>query len=1062
MAVSIGDINFGVTANLQQLNQAIQAIERLGQITERAARAQGAGAQAATAAFMRQEQATSAAIQKARDLQTAMQQAGMPAAAINTVTTELNRLTQWLTRAQASTLEFNRATMAFNAGIATGTTQLRSYVAAQRDSERVARDSAAAQKQFARESDEVARRLATAENQVRRFNAAAATRRARSGQEPVSEQTARVAGAFQNLQSVLGDPAASTKDATQAQIAFRKALTESQIVLRNYSSAAQLAGGHTSTFGAALHRLGQVTVLTTGPLGGFSTRIQVLARFFSSMPALLAAAVGGVGLAIAAFVKLSEAIVHVERSLDTEGRVLTAINGNHTVTEVQMRRLMQTADQTGTKFEELIGPFTKWIQTTKNTGLEGERANTIFQQMAAVAGAMHMPIEKFAGSMDNMRRMVATNTVTLRELHQRLETELPGSSHIAAKALGVTVDQLESLQKVGMSSQEFLVKFMKAYSDSVGGVGNKVEGLTAVEARWHNSQTKLLDALDKTFHISNRYMGMLTILTNYFNLLAQSVNITSTAFGDLAKIMFGPALEGLARVLDKMSGVYKTLGNAKPNSWDPVGNFFREASERVSQRAADIRDFAKVSEEGQLAAQGFGSAIAGALPPFEEFIKAQKESKFQTDVSTTDDYINKIEEEIEKRKQLVDELKQQVQATKDTVYHGFGPNIETQNKNYERLTGKVAQYTMEIDKLKKQESELLDIRTKPQGPEKFDPIAQPDWAKKMREYTDELYKYNEESKHMGEGSENFERWKKDVEALNTELARWREKLTDTATGKTIPGMTEKLDGLAKAFQKSKEYAQQLKEIMTPGQFALNVFDHMASSVGTFSDALVEGTLNMKKMGDIAKQILKQMIADFIKLALLAPLKNSLFNTHDQTFGMSSGGGPGVGGIVGSLISSMGFGGGPNLPTMAQGGMGPDMAARGMAITPGGFRFAGGGIFGTPTMFGTGRGPILGGESGPEGILPLTRGRGGVLGVMAKFPNAGQERFPTAPPTNIHFHGAPPGTQVHESTDANGGKRLDAFFSDMMAKSATTPGSSFQQGMKGTFGLSPSTIKRGVA
>lgn len=55
----------------------------------------------------------------------------------------------------------------------------------------------------------------------------------------------------------------------------------------------------------------------------------------------------------------------------------------------------------------------------------------------------------------------------------------------------------------------------------------------------------------------------------------------------------------------------------------------------------------------------------------------------------------------------------------------------------------------------------------------------------------------------------------------------------------------------------------------------------------------------------------------------------------------------------------------------------------MAQMSGRQRFRQGGTFATPTMFNTPGGPILGGEAGPEALMPLTRNSRGQLSVRSE-------------------------------------------------------------------------------
>ncbi|WP_323764596.1 hypothetical protein [Marinovum sp.] len=118
-------------------------------------------------------------------------------------------------------------------------------------------------------------------------------------------------------------------------------------------------------------------------------------------------------------------------------------------------------------------------------------------------------------------------------------------------------------------------------------------------------------------------------------------------------------------------------------------------------------------------------------------------------------------------------------------------------------------------------------------------------------------------------------------------------------------------------------------------------------------SILDGTKSAKQaLGDLAKQL--------VGMALDANIKR-LF---DMIFsGGSRGGSGGLGGVVASFF---GF---------AKGGA----FAGGRQITA----FAKGGVVGNPTAFGMARNQLgVMGERGPEAILPLKRGPGGVLGVRA--------------------------------------------------------------------------------
>lgn len=107
----------------------------------------------------------------------------------------------------------------------------------------------------------------------------------------------------------------------------------------------------------------------------------------------------------------------------------------------------------------------------------------------------------------------------------------------------------------------------------------------------------------------------------------------------------------------------------------------------------------------------------------------------------------------------------------------------------------------------------------------------------------------------------------------------------------------------------------------------------------------------------------------------------------------------------SGLSNIGGGGGGGLFSWLGSLFG---AANGAAFIPGGQRFAGGGTFQSPTIFPTSSGPVLGGEAGPEAIMPLARGSDGKLGIKADTSGSdGSSDGHYIFESHVHFHGEGP-------------------------------------------------------
>jgi tape measure domain-containing protein len=137
-----------------------------------------------------------------------------------------------------------------------------------------------------------------------------------------------------------------------------------------------------------------------------------------------------------------------------------------------------------------------------------------------------------------------------------------------------------------------------------------------------------------------------------------------------------------------------------------------------------------------------------------------------------------------------------------------------------------------------------------------------------------------------------------------------------------------------------------------------------------------------------KRALASLSMEITKITVIAPLLKQL---KDMMSGGWSGGGiGGGGGIFGNLFGGLFGGGGSAAAAVQPSAFGFGIAAANGAALSGGnvIPFALGGVVNRPTLFPMSGGRVgLTGEAGPEGILPLKRGRNGVLGVMASGASA---------------------------------------------------------------------------
>tara|TARA_R100000654_G_scaffold30440_1_gene55275 strand:+ start:696 stop:2822 length:2127 start_codon:yes stop_codon:yes gene_type:complete len=180
------------------------------------------------------------------------------------------------------------------------------------------------------------------------------------------------------------------------------------------------------------------------------------------------------------------------------------------------------------------------------------------------------------------------------------------------------------------------------------------------------------------------------------------------------------------------------------------------------------------------------------------------------------------------------------------------------------------------------------------------------------------------------------------------------------TTEGLPSLTE--DQSKKAQSILDKYAESVRDVNS------QVANSFVNTFKKLEDSLVEfvqtGTLNFKKL---ARSIISDITRIFIRSKIISPLLGGFGNL----FG--GGGSKTIRGVsTGSGLNALDFDD-PNA-NFAKGA-----AFASNQIIP----YAKGGIVNKPKIFGFSRGIGLMGEAGPEAILPLQRGRGGKLGVIAQ-------------------------------------------------------------------------------
>ena len=194
--------------------------------------------------------------------------------------------------------------------------------------------------------------------------------------------------------------------------------------------------------------------------------------------------------------------------------------------------------------------------------------------------------------------------------------------------------------------------------------------------------------------------------------------------------------------------------------------------------------------------------------------------------------------------------------------------------------------------------------------------------------------------------------KTEQEKLNEQILIFEEALMNVAE-EDVPKVQEALVIL-------KDELRELDPLM---QEITQIFERASTSISqAIADSITDGKNLMSSLANITKQVVNQMIAEFLRLKVIQPLISSIFGGGQQ----QSGGG--IGGFFGSL-----FGGGGGGITSLFGGGGGIQSAQGFGQTA---SFMLGGAFSGRAGGGTiaPNRAVMVGERGPEIFVPNSGGK----------------------------------------------------------------------------------------
>lgn len=159
-----------------------------------------------------------------------------------------------------------------------------------------------------------------------------------------------------------------------------------------------------------------------------------------------------------------------------------------------MAFVRREAHDLGLVLTSAAADYAQLAAAAKGTRLEGQATRDIFHAVASAATVLQLSSEDTSGSLKAINQMMSKGTVAAEELRGQLGERLPGAFNLAARAMGVSTQQLGKMMEQGqVLASDFLPKFAAELQRSLG--DEPAKAATSAQAQLNRLKTAWIDLL---------------------------------------------------------------------------------------------------------------------------------------------------------------------------------------------------------------------------------------------------------------------------------------------------------------------------------------------------------------------------------------------------------------------------------------------------------------------------------------------------------------------------------------------------------------------------------------
>lgn len=355
----------------------------------------------------------------------------------------------------------------------------------------------------------------------------------------------------------------------------------------------------------------------------------------------------GAYLSFAAAMAGGKAIVDAALANERLANTLKVATGSAEAAARETAFLRQESEKLGLQFATTSQQYAKLSAAAAGTALQGQATRDIFLGIAKASTVLGLSADQTGGALLAIEQMISKGNVSAEELRGQLGERLPGAFQIAARAMGVTTQELDKMLVKGEITATRLLPALAAELEKTFGAQAQeaAQGLNAKINRLDNAFTDLKTAIGNT--------GLLELLSSGIELATRFTNALSGAKVLSAVDQQTQKIAALRAELERKQGINGIL----PVFYNKKD--FDLLEQQIDDGVADLARLEKAARDASEAVSGKKAITPGSKPALPDELVKERENAAKASKQAADARAREAAQALQSSQKIIESFKRE-------------------------------------------------------------------------------------------------------------------------------------------------------------------------------------------------------------------------------------------------------------------------------------------------------------------------------------------------------------------------------------------------------------------